>query len=258
MRLLSLILSAFITLSATSPAEDPFVIEEMTFTRNEQKIYGELFLPKDPSALVICSHGFGGNMTNLEDYARRFAENGIAAYTFDFIGGGYGSRSDGKMTEMSVLTEAADLNVIVDGFHDRFERIFLLGESQGGFVSTYVAASRPDDIAGLIALYPAYVLQDDAKERNGSTSVMGMQIGQIYNEDALSFDIYDMMPSYEGPVLLMHGTADSIVPISYSEHAAETFPLSEMIMFDGADHGFYGADRRRAAELAVEFVEGQI
>ena len=67
-----------------------------------------------------------------------------------------------------------------------------------------------------------------------------------------------MMPSYEGPVLLMHGTADSIVPISYSERAAETFPLSEMIMFDGADHGFYGADRRRAAELAVEFVEGQI
>ena len=153
----------------TNAASPAFKVEEQNFQRKGMKISGALFIPDraSPVPLVILSHGFGGNRGGVKGYAESFAEHGIAAYIFDFIGGGNHIKSDGKMTEMSVLTEAEDLIVILDNLKAdaRFkpEQIFLLGESQGGFVSTYVAALRPADVAGLVLLYPAFVLHDDAR-----------------------------------------------------------------------------------------------
>ena len=131
-----------IAAAQTKAAVHTFKVEEQSFQRNGMKIYGKLFLPDSasPVPLVILSHGFGGNHSGVKGYATAFAEHGIAAYIFDFIGGGNHIKSDGKMTEMSVLTEAEDLTVILDNLKadSRFkpEQIFLFGESQGGFVST--------------------------------------------------------------------------------------------------------------------------
>ncbi len=245
-----------------------YTAEEKLFYRDGKKIYGKLYLPEGSGSFptVMIAHGFGGNLTYNEGYAENFAKNGIAAYIFDFIGGGYGIRSDGSMTEMSVLTEATDMNTVFDGIAELPEidksNMFVMGESQGGFVASYIAASRPDDVRGLVAVYPAYVIHDDAWQRTPDPdnipdrlTVMGMTIGGIYNRDAMSFDIYDMMPDYKRKVLIIHGTADGIVPISYSERAVETFPSAELVKIDGAGHGFYGNDADHAAELALKFVK---
>ena len=245
-----------------------YIVEEVGFEREGMHIYGELYLPEDGEKhpLVVISHGFGGNLRHLSNYAEMFARNGIAACAFDFIGGGSGSRSDGKITEMSVLTESADLNAVIDGLITRDDidasEIYLLGGSQGGFVSTYVAGTRPTDIKGLIALYPAYVLQDNARSMSPdpdnipeTMNLMGTTIGRIYNKDAMSFDIYDVMKDYPKDVLIIHGTSDNIAPISYSERAVTVFPSAQLVKFEGAGHGFYGDDEARSAQMAVDFVK---
>ena len=241
--------------------------QEMTFIRDGKTIYGKLYTPKGdgPFPAVILGHQFGANHSTMEGYAKAFTQNGIMAYAFDFIGGGHDIKSDGVMEEMSVLTEAADMSAVLDGIRglDNVDKnnIFLMGASQGGFVATYVAGTRPDDVRGLIAFYPAYVIQDDAKKRtdNGtnmkdSFMALGARLGRIYDEDALSFDIYDVMKEFDGSVLIVHGTADGLVPYEYSERAAETFADAELVGIDGADHGFGGADDERATGLAVDFV----
>ena len=84
-------------------------------------IYGELTLParmEAPAPLVILSHGFGGDLNGNRDYAEYFVSLGMAAYNFDFCGGGLNSFSEGTMLEMSVLTEAQDLGAIIDHFRD--------------------------------------------------------------------------------------------------------------------------------------------
>ena len=240
---------------------------EITLERDGMKIWGMLYLPErsGPLPLVICAHGFGGNYEHVKAYAQAFARSGIAAFAFDFIGGGYGSRSDGTMMEMSVLTEASDLCAVIDRMKEMPEfdpdRIFLLGASQGGFVASYVAGIRPDDVAGLIALYPAYVLQDNAWKQTPdpdsipeTISLMGVRLGGIYNRDAMSFDIYDILPNYPGKVLILHGTVDMIAPISYSERAAEVFPDAVLVRYEGANHGFFGQDGVRSENEAVAFV----
>lgn len=241
--------------------------EEVCFYRDGMKIYGKLNLPEKngPFPLVIMEHGFGGNHADMKNYAMKFSESGFAVYAFDFIGGGVESRSDGKMTEMTVLTEAADLNTVIDGLKERElfdpDNIFLLGGSQGGFVATYVAAQRPRDIRALVVLYPAYVLQDDAWRRTPdpenipeTINVMGLTIGRIYNADAMSFDIYDHMKKYPGNVLIIHGTGDLIVPLCYSERAAETFPCAQLETIEGGGHGFTGKDEILSADLALRFI----
>ena len=245
-----------------------YKMQELEFLRDGKKIYGRIYLPEGdgPFPAAIMGHGFGANLSMMEGYAKSFAENGIAAYVFDFIGGGHDIKSDGKMTEMSVLTEAADMNTVLDGILalDIIDKnnIFAMGGSQGGFVATYIAGTRPEDIKGLIALYPAYVLQDDARKRTGNGteffdtfSVMGNTISRLYDEDALSFDIYDIMKNYKGNALLIHGTADQIVPYSYSERAVDTLPSARLITIEGAGHGFGGKDDEYATRCAIDFVK---
>lgn len=243
-------------------------MKELIFERDGKKIYGKLYLPKaeDKVPVVIIAHGFGSNLSSNEYYASKFVENGIAAYIFDFIGGGHGIKSDGETTEMSVLTEATDMNIVLDGIAALPEinkkQIFLMGGSQGGFVASYVAAKRVTEVKGLIALYPAYVLQEDAWKRTPNPdeipetmNVMGMTIGKIYNKDAMSFDIYEVIKSYLGNVLIIHGTSDSLVPVSCSEKAIELFPSAKLVKINGAGHGFNGTDEDYAGELAVQFVK---
>ena len=249
-------------------------IRECEFLRDGKKIYGRLHLPDSLSSidrypLVILCHGFGANMSETEPYAEKFARNGIAAFAFDFIGGGPDIKSDGKITEMSVLTEAADLKIVIDKLsrHPLIDRnhIFLMGQSQGGYVATYVAAQQVFEdipVTGLIACYPAYVLEEDARKRQEMKSetaeeemIFDCTVGRIYTEDALKNDIYDDMRHYSGEVLLMHGTEDPVVPIACSEEALDCFPHARLIRVEGAGHGFFDADEDFCAEQAIRFVK---
>ena len=227
-------------------------------------LYGILQLPgtEAPYPLIILSHGFGGSHAGNQDYADYFTSHGFATFNFDFCGGGFGSKSDGTMLEMSVLTEAEDLNAIIDHFKtgDRFDCIFLWGASQGGFVSSYVAARKPEDVAAMVLEFPAFVLQDDAKGRanaDGSfpdtESVMGITIGHRYGEDAVSFDIYDVIGNYKGDVLILHGDRDGIVPLRYSERAVDVYENAELVVMEGQNHGFIGKARTEAMERETAF-----
>ncbi len=246
--------------------------EDKTFYRDNQKIVGELYIPDNEQEifpLLVLSHGFNNNMDNTRNDAITFTKAGYMTFIFDFIGGAQSKKSDGQMTEMSVLTEASDLNIVIDELKED-ERvvddyIFVAGQSQGGFVSTYIACTR-EDIRGLIGFYPAYVLQDDALKQYSKledvpdtyVSAIGIRVGKIYWQDATSFDIYELMKDCEVPSLIIHGTADNIVPYSYAERAVETLPNAELLTIPGAGHGFSGQNNLTAMNRAIEFLNDNL
>ena len=245
--------------------------EEKNFYRSSanKKIYGELYIPNnsyDEFPLVVLSHGFGGSMSSTSGLAQTICKQGFATFAYDFIGGGMGIKSDGQMTEMSVLTEANDLNTVLDELKEdqriNEDNIFLLGQSQGGFVSTYVAGTR-DDIKGLIDYYPAFCIRDDAEKAYPNPNdvpdtynVLGFAtVGKIYYMDAVSFDIYEIMEDIECNTLLMHGTTDNVVPISYSERASTTIPNCEYIVYEGQGHGFNGTADKDSETRTINFLK---
>ena len=133
---------------------------------------GTLYLPdgdgKKP--IIITAHELGSDSQRpwWVNYATHWAEQGYAVLTFDFAGGGQRSRSEGKTTDMSVLTEVSDLETMLGeartwDFVDQ-SRIVLVGGSQGGGVASIVAARHPGEIAAQVLLYPAFHLPDNLHE----------------------------------------------------------------------------------------------
>lgn len=243
---------------------DPYTEEELWFSRDGVNLYGKLYCPagEGPHPLVIMAHGLNGSHQQGLGMAKRFALSGVAAYVFDFSGGGHNSKSDGESTQMSVLTEAADLLAVLDGLlampQIDAENIFLYGASQGGYVATYVAAERPDQIKALVSLFPAYSLTEtavamlaDMPDMGETVDFLGMTMGKCYFEDAAATDIYGLMANYTNDVLLLHGTADTLIPLSYSQRAAEVFPSVEYTEVEGGTHGNLGAE---ADERIIAFI----
>ena len=242
--------------------------EELRIGEEGHLLYGRFHKAEGagPRPLVILCHGFNANMSETEPYAVKMAEAGIHAFAFDFFGGGEQIRSDGKLTEMSVRTEEADLHMVIDTLMERAEvdreNIFLMGQSQGGYVSLLAASERPGDIKGLILCYPAFNLKDYVLMSWGSHRrvretypYLGTRVGKVYIDDAYPIDIQSLMPGYEGRVLILHGTRDELVSYTWSEEAAKLFPSAQLVLLEGAEHGFYGADEEHAAGEMIRFIK---
>ena len=234
-------------------------------------LFYEIYVPQGLDKrvpAVIVSHGFGDTYRSGQSYAQALAEHGYVVLLFDFHGGSEISRSTGKMTEMTVFSEVDELKAMVNwlkasDFADP-ENIFLIGASQGGVVSS-VAATDPDlGIKGLILLYPAYVMVDDVRKMFPTKddippvySVMGHAIGRCYGEAIYDYDFYSVIPEYKGPVLLLHGDSDSIVPLSYSERAKAVYTNARLVVIPGGDHGFTDKCLEKAIEEILSFLRKQ-
>lgn len=243
--------------------------QELYARRDENQIYGLLYVPKNAGEkmpAVIFSHGFGGNYQVGAQYAEALAEKGYVVYCFDFCGGSPGSRSDGSTLDMSIFTEQADLEAVIQTIQEQpfvdEENIFLMGTSQGGTVSAITAAANKEEITGAILLYPAFVLVDRTKEQFESVEdipdtyyLMWMTVGRAYAEKLLDYDIYEAISHYDKDVLIIHGDEDSIVPLSYSEKAVEVYDSARLEVLPGAGHGFYGSDAEQAVTWILEYLE---
>lgn len=244
-----------------------FNTTEIKIGEPQNQIYGKLYQPenvKGKQPIIIYSHGLGGTHEILENFAKALAEKGITGYAIDYRGGGEKSQSSGKTTDMTVLTEVRDLEEVIEAvkkwdFVDP-NKIILLGESQGGAVSGLTAAKHPNEIAGLVTFYPAYAMVDDAHKKYPNpaeipavTRYFGIiDLGKQYFVDAQHLDPYSKIGNYTKPMLLVHGNADKIVNIKYSEQASKVYPKVTYKVIDGAGHGF---NEKNHFEQALGYVE---
>lgn len=256
--------------AAVQQMEYEYEVREMDCTIGSQNIYGVAYIPETDGTvpLVIFAHELGSTHHSGTEYAEELAARGVAVYTFDFRGGSTASRSDGSTVGMSVMTEAADVEAVLDAakewdFIDS-SRIALIGASQGGMASAVAASRRPDEIAGLILLYPALLVHDAVHEQFDSLDEVPEQfyfngwinVGKNYVSDVWDYDVYAEMPNYTNPVLILHGNRDGIVDVSYAERAAESYPDAELHILRGAGHGFYGSSFDTAMDYILDYLSG--
>jgi len=228
--------------------------------------------------IAIVSHGFMANLMTVKHYAKCLAKLGYAAFCFDFNGGCVMmGKSDGKTTDMSVLTEVRDLCAVIEyakglDYTDS-SNILLMGCSQGGFVSALTAAKMKNQIKKLVLFYPAFCIPDDARRgkmmwarfdpKNIPDIVKcgPMKLGRCYVEDVINMNPYDEIKGYEGDILLIHGSADKVVNINYIKQA-ETIYKSEMFdrdviyhVIDGGKHMFSKQHDKIAIKYLIEFAK---
>ena len=232
--------------------------------------------------IAIVCHGFMAWQDTVRHYAQLLAEMGYASYCFDFNGGSaMKSKSDGKTADMSVLTEVRDLETVIEYLRSlpyvNSNEIFLMGCSQGGFVSALVAAKNKYPIQKLCLFYPALCIPDDARAgkmmmaKFDPTNIPEklncgpMKLGKCYVADVINMDPFEEIKFYNGQVCIVHGTADKIINLNYARRAKEIYISTKpadmeeekrvrLHIIDGGEHMFSKKNDVVAMEKMREFI----
>lgn len=229
----------------------------------------------DRCPMVILMHGIfsSKNIVPIPALARALAKEGIASICFDF--GGHW-KSEGQMQQMTVGKEIEDALAMWDYAKSLpyVTEIGLLGHSQGGVVASMTAgilAAEGESPAALVLIAPGSVVQDAC--RNGKffgaefnpadppefVKCFGiMKLGREYILSTQELDIYGTAKAYTGPVRLIHGSKDTIVPMSCSEKYVESYTQeAELIVVEGENH-MITRRLRTVVSHSVSFFKSQL
>lgn len=229
----------------------------ITLPHDGQLIRGNEYRPMHadgtaPSVLIV--HGFSessvGPQRLFVQIARRLVEAGAVVRAYDRLGQGV---SDGEFEDITLRDEVEQVSSMIRAFAaDRSAPVHVVAHSLGAVEAAMAAALLSDHVAGLTLWSPAGVVVDDitvkheiqgrpidSVAQNGGFDFGGMWLGRAFFDDIRDgLDVYGAAAGYGGPVDVVHGTADQIVPLEYGRRYAELLPQATFTAVSGADHSW--------------------
>ena len=229
----------------------------------------------DTCPMVILMHGIFASqrITPMPTIARQLAEAGIASIRFNF--GGHWS-SEGEMVKMTIENEIAEATAMWQYACSLpyVSKIGLLGHSQGGVVASMTAgriavSGSKKQPYGLVLIAPASVLKTacnqgsmlgakfDPKNPPEYIKCFGMmKVSREYILSTQQLDIYGTAEAYNGPVRIIHGSDDTLVPMWCSEDFKRTYgERAEQIVVETENHRI-SRKTKQVAALVVDFFKG--
>lgn len=222
---------------------------------------GGACLVDDPRGMVVLLHGIPSinppdpGDTGYEGFARRVAERGFSALWADMRGvrgsQGFFSIEGWVRDAIAIVWAARDLQIV--------PFLALVGSSAGGAVS--VEAARRGAAVDALALLaaPAAWMSFAADHQAGIARVTeeaGMPLSPDVLDDptewAAEFEAVAAelaAPDVDVPFLVVHGTADTVVPVDHAHRIGDAAPDAEVQIIEGAEHQL----RRDERALAVLF-----
>ncbi|MFZ8757259.1 alpha/beta hydrolase [Microbacterium sp. HMH0099] len=201
---------------------------------------------------VLLVHGFGademGGRQLFVQTARHLAALGAVVRSYSRLGQG---ASDGEFADITLGDEVDQVVEMIEDFAAG-GTVHVVAHSLGAVESALAAARLPDAVATLTLWSPAGVVVDDitvhdeiqgqslapAREQ-GWFDFGGMALGMPFIAEVRDgFDVYGPVFAYPGPVDIVHGTADDIVPVAYGARYEHLLPDATLTVIDGADHGW--------------------
>ena len=195
---------------------------------------------------VIIGHGVTANMNRpfVETLAKGLAIAGIPALRFSFSGNG---DSEGRFEDSCVSKEVEDLGAVIDAVKAQGRRIAYVGHSMGGAVGVMRAAAD-DRIELLISLagmvHTAKFAEVEFGEETPGSGFMwgkkGCPLSRAFVDDMNQIgSVLDLGGQIKVPWLLVHGTADDVVPITESrEIFVQAQDPKELVEIENCDHVF--------------------
>lgn len=249
-------------------------MKEFYITDDGIRLHAKLDMPEGAGRcpLLIVFHGFTGHMEERHIMAvqETALEAGFATLRVELYGHG---QSDGEFKNhtfykwvsnaLTVVEYARELPFVTD--------LYLTGHSQGGMLTMMIAGMRPEYFKAILPLSPALVLPDGARKGD----LLGLPFDpenipeELYLEDKdlhLSGNYLRVMQTihpedeirrYHGPVLIVHGEEDELVPVQYSRDAAAMYDQCRLVIVPGDVH-CYDYHLEEVCEAVREFLSDRI
>jgi len=203
---------------------------------------------KCPVAVII--HGFTGHMEerHIVSVAQAIRALGCATLRVDMYGHGH---SDGTFREHTLYKWLTNALCVIDYARalDFATDIYLCGHSQGGLTAVLAAALKHDQISALIPMSPALMIPQLARDGellglsfdpdhipDDLKSWDGRLLSGNYARVAQTIDVDKAIDRYQGPVLIVHGDADEVVPIRCIQDAAARYTHCDLKLIPGDTH----------------------
>lgn len=211
--------------------------------------------PRDGWPAVLLIHGGGwveGDLSDFESLAPHFARRGIVAGAMNY-------RLGPEHRWPAQLQDAhAALDRLLDTQVDP-ERIAVWGHSAGGHLALMLALQRPE-LRCCVAMGAPSDLALLARHRPPSAQDDTLEL--VFDPDQLGpASPLAQCPERVPPLLLVHGTADHIVPVGHARALAAQWPQhTELLELPDGDHGIRWPpiSALRARRYAIEWVEEQL
>jgi len=197
-----------------------------------------------PGPVVIFAHGNGELIDDWPALLAPYVQLGVSVALPEYRG--YG-RSAGKPSERGIVADLAALCVClredprVDG-----ARMLYHGRSLGGGV-----------VCALARLHPPRGLVLESTFTSVVDAARGMGVPATFIVDR--FDSLPVVRDFQGPILIMHGRADTLLPVRHAEQLAAANPRARLVLYDAghndlppsAERGHYWAQIARTVQEAV-------
>jgi len=248
------------------------------------------------SPIVIFCHGFKGfkDWGTFNLLAETFAKQNFVFIKFNFSHNGTSTNNFSDVHDLEAFgnnnfeIEQDDIGSILDWLESKdhefssilnTSEIYLIGHSRGGGMALLksIEDSRVKKVAVWASLNELekymYLSNPTVWKEKGVSFVENSRTGlklplyyQFYEnfyKNKARFDIKNNLMKLDKPLLLLHGTNDSIVPLSDAEWIYENVDHSILIKIEGGDHTFGGKhpwkkrilpkDLNFVAEETIEF-----
>jgi fermentation-respiration switch protein FrsA (DUF1100 family) len=221
--------------------------EPLTLAMRDGTRLAGWYLPpglSSPFPALLWFYGNSETIAAIAPVLRDFRPPGTAVLIVDYPG--YGA-SEGRASEPG-LYEAAELayDTLLERPGIDPARVFVYGRSLGSAVAAHVASTRTP--AGLVLESPFTSARDMARRHYPLFPAALLRV-RLDNLAALS--------RVRCPVLVIHGTADRLVPIDMGHRLAAAAPGGvEFVTIAGAGHNdSYGLGGRAYRERVWEFLK---
>uniref|UniRef100_A0AAU2ACE6 Lysophospholipase n=1 Tax=Streptomyces sp. NBC_00093 TaxID=2975649 RepID=A0AAU2ACE6_9ACTN len=231
-------------------------------TLDGQQLAATLTRPQEPaSRAIVLVHGGGvtreegGFFTRL---AGGLADAGVASLRFDLRGHG---DSEGRQEDLTLAIILNDIRVALAYLREAtgVQEISLLGASFGGGICAYYAAKRPDELTRLVLLNPQLnykkrnidsrpywesdYLQEEAAQQLTSQGFIqftpSLRHGRAIFNEVFWLKPHEVLGEVQAPTLIVHGNADTLVPIDGTLAAVPQFQVPcRLVEVEGSQHGF--------------------
>jgi fermentation-respiration switch protein FrsA (DUF1100 family) len=180
----------------------------------------------DARGQVIYFHGNGGNLSLWLDAFVDIQRRGFSVLAVDYRG--YGASAGSPSEKGLYLDGEATTQYFAE--HLRRERLPTIywGRSLGSAVAAYAASRRVPDALILESPFP-----DVRTLFAGNPVMLGLSVFATYR-----FAASEHLESYRGPLLVIHGDADSVIPFAAGRKVFDRAPTSQktFIVLKNADH----------------------